>query len=233
MHARSIIMILILILIIGFATAAKITVAPEGADYSTIQQALNNASDGDIIEVQSGAYVEHVQVLHSVALIGVDTGSGRPVVDANKSSSAITLRANATRIEGFNLTGSGGCGCGNAGILVDSSHNIIQNNILYKNRYGIYIEEGAKNNTLYSNDFLENRVSANDTGGNLWSMEIKEGGLLGLLKSAKLMGNHYSDYDEPGEGCNDTNSDGFCDEARMIGNGPGIDEHPLVVPIIF
>ena len=233
MHARSIIMILILILIIGFATAAKITVAPEGADYSTIQQALNNASDGDIIEVQSGEYVEHVQVLHSVALIGVDTGSGRPVVDANKSSSAITLRANATRIEGFNLTGSGGCGCGNAGILVDSSHNIIQNNVLYKNRYGIYIEEGATNNTLYSNDFLENRVSANDTGGNRWSMEMKEGGLLGLLKGAKLMGNHYSDFDEPGEGCNDTNSDGFCDEPRMFGNGPGIDEHPLVVPIIF
>jgi len=220
-------------MIIGFATAAKITVAPEGADYSTIQQALNNASDGDIIEVQSGEYVEHVQVLHSVALIGVDTGSGRPVVDANKSSSAITLRANATRIEGFNLTGSGGCGCGNAGILVDSSHNIIQNNVLYKNRYGIYIEEGATNNTLYSNDFLENRVSANDTGGNHWSMEMKEGGLLGLLKGAKLMGNHYSDFDEPGEGCNDTNSDGFCDEPRMFGNGPGIDEHPLVVPIIF
>ena len=231
MHARSIIMILILILIIGFATAAKITVAPEGADYSTIQQALNNASDGDIIEVQSGAYVEHVSIQHSVALIGVDTGSGRPVVDANKSSSAITLRANATRIEGFNLTGSGGCGCGNAGILVDSSNNIIQNNILYKNRYGIYIEEGAVNNTLYSNDFLENRVSANDTGGNRWGMEIKEGGLFGLLKSAKLVGNHYSDFDEPGEGCNDTNSDGFCDEPRMIRDGPGIDEHPLVAPI--
>ncbi len=231
MHARSIIMILILILIIGFANAARITVAPEDADYSSIQEALNNASDGDIIEVQSGVYVEHVNVLHSVALIGVDTGSGRPVVDANKSSSAITLRANGTRIEGFNLTGSGGCGCGNAGILVDSSSNTIQNNVLYKNRYGIYIEEGAKNNTIYSNDFLENRVPANDTGGNSWGTEIKEGGLMGLLKGAKLMGNHYSDFDEPGEGCNDTNSDGFCDEPRMIGNGPGIDEHPLAAPM--
>ncbi|HOI19876.1 MAG: hypothetical protein GKC09_02345 [Methanosarcinales archaeon] len=64
-------------------------------------------------------------VLHSVALIGVDTGSGRPVIDANGSSSAITLRANGTRIEGFNLTGSGGCGCGNAAysstLLITSS----------------------------------------------------------------------------------------------------------------
>ena len=74
---------------------------------------------------------------------------------------------------------------------VDSSNNIIQNNILYKNRYGIYIEEGATNNTLYSNDFLENRVAANDTGGNRWSMEMKEEGLMGLLKGAKLIGNHY------------------------------------------
>ncbi len=224
-------MILILILIIGYANAARISVAPEGADYSSIQQALNNASDGDVIEVQSGHYMEHVHVLHSVALIGLDTGSGRPVVDANKSSTAITLRANGTRIEGFNLTGSGGCGCGNAGILVDSSDNIIRNNILYKNRYGIYIEEGAVNNTIYGNDFLENRVPASDTGGNRWSMEVKEGGLLGLFKAAKPMGNHYSDYDEPDEGCNDTNLDGFCDEARMIGKGPGIDEHPLTAPV--
>ena len=195
-------MILILIAIIGFANAARITVAPEGADYSKIQGALNNASDGDVIEVQSGRYVEHVYILHSVSLIGVDTGSGRPVIDANGSSSAITLRANGTRIEGFNLTGSGGCGCGNAGIFIDSS-----------------------------NDFLGNRVAANDTVGNRWSMEMKEEGLMGLLKGAKVIGNHYSDYDEPGEGCNDTNSDGFCDEPRMIRNGPGIDEHPLVAPI--
>ena len=224
-------MILILIAIIGFANAARITVAPEGADYSKIQRALNNASDGDIIEVQSGIYVEHVYVLHSVALIGVDTGSGRPVIDANGSSSAITLRANGTRIDGFNLTGSGGCGCGNAGIFIDSSDNIILNNILYKNRYGVYIEEGATNNTIHSNDFLKNRVAANDTVGNRWSMEMKEEGLMGLLKGAKIIGNHYSDYDEPGEGCNDTNSDGFCDEPRTIRNGPGIDEHPLVAPI--
>ncbi|WP_348304108.1 hypothetical protein [Methanothrix sp.] len=195
-------MILILIAIIGFANAARITVAPKGADYSKIQGALNNASDGDVIEVQSGRYVEHVYILHSVSLIGVDTGSGRPVIDANGSSSAITLRANGTRIEGFNLTGSGGCGCGNAGIFIDSS-----------------------------NDFLGNRVAANDTVGNRWSMEMKEEGLMGLLKGAKVIGNHYSDYDEPGEGCNDTNSDGFCDEPRMIRNGPGIDEHPLVAPI--
>jgi len=115
--------------------------------------------------------------------------------------------------------------------FIDSSDNIIQNNILYKNRYGIYIEEGATNNTIHSNDFLENRVAANDTVGNRWSMEMKEEGLMGLLKGAKVIGNHYSDYDEPGEGCNDTNSDGFCDEPRTIRNGPGIDEHPLVAPI--
>ena len=83
----------------------------------------------------------------------------------------------------------------------------------------IYIEEGATNNTIHSNDFLENRVAANDTVGNRWSMEMKEEGLMGLLKGAKIIGNHYSDYDEPGEGCNDTNSDGFCDEPRTIGNG--------------
>lgn len=230
MHVRSIIMILILTLIIGFANADRMTVAPQGADYSTIQQSLNNASDGDVIEVHSGVYKEHVHIQHSVVLLGVDTGSGLPVVNANGSSSAITIRANGTNVEGFNLTGSGGCGCGNAGIAVNSYDNIIKNNILYKNKYGIYIEPGMMNNTLYSNDFLENKIAANDTGGNRWSVEARGEGLIGFLRGAKLIGNHFSDYDEPGEGCNDTNSDGFCDEPRMIRDGPGIDEHPSVSP---
>ena len=76
-------LIIILILILGFANAAKITVGPKDADYSVIQQAVDNASAGDIVEVQSGVYHENVYFFNMpVTLLGVDTGKGLPVVDA-------------------------------------------------------------------------------------------------------------------------------------------------------
>jgi parallel beta-helix repeat protein len=227
--------IIILILILGFANAAEITVGPEDADYSVIQQAADNASTGDLIEVQSGTYRENVHLFHAVTLQGIDTGKGLPVVDAGRSGSAITILSNDTTVNGFNLTNSGHCGCGNAGILVESYNNTIRNNVIFKNKYGIYVRPGKTNNTFVSNDFVENEIlTANETSGNRWSEGEKAEGLQGLLSfiaGAKVIGNHYSDYDEPGEGCNDTNNDGFCDVPRNIGNGSAFDNHPSISPL--
>lgn len=228
-------LIIILILILGFANAAKITVGPKDANYSVIQQAVDNASTGDIVEVQSGVYRENVYVFNTIKLLGVDTGKGLPVVNANRSGSAITVLSNETTVSGFNLTGSGHCGCGNAGIMVESYNNTIRNNVIFKNKYGIYVRPGKTNNTFLSNDLLENEIlTANETSGNRWSEGEKAGGLQGLLSlitGAKVIGNHYSDYDEPGEGCNDTNNDGFCDLPRNIGNGSAFDNHPSISPL--
>jgi parallel beta-helix repeat protein len=228
-------LIIILILILGFANAAKITVGPKDANYSVIQQAVDNASAGDIVEVQSGVYRENVYVFNTVKLLGVDTGKGLPVVNANGSGSAITVLSNDTTVSGFNLTGSGHCGCGNAGVMVESYNNTVQKNVIFKNKYGIYIRPGKTNNTFLSNDLLANEIlTANETSGNRWSEGEKAVGLRGLLSlitGAKVIGNHYSDYDEPGEGCNDTDNDGFCDLPRNIGNGSAVDSYPSISPL--
>ena len=104
-------LIIILILMLGAASAAKITVGPENADYAKIQQAIDNATNGDVIEVHSGTYHENVYVFKPVALLGVDTGQGMPLVDASGAGSVITLASNGTTVEGFNVTDSGHCGC--------------------------------------------------------------------------------------------------------------------------
>ena len=154
----------------GICDAAEITVGPMDADYSVIQQAVDNASAGDIVEVQSGVYRENLYFFNMpVTLLGVDTGKGLPVVDAGGSSSAITLLSNDTTVSGFNLTNSGHCGCGNAGILVESFNNTIRNNVIFKNKYGIFVRPGKTNNTFLSNDLLDNEISANDTSLNRWS----------------------------------------------------------------
>jgi len=207
-------------------------VGPKDADYSHIQQAIDNSSQGDIIEVQSGLYRENVYVYKTLTLQGIDTGSGLPVVDAGGSGSVISMTSNDTIVKGFNITGSGGCGCGNAGVKVQSSNNIVQGNIIYKNKYGIYIQSDCENNTFLSNDLLDNEIAVSDSGiNNRWNGSVPKAGLqslLALISGSQVAGNHYSDYDEMAEGCNDTNQDKICDQPRMIGSGPGMDNYPSV-----
>ena len=222
-------LLLILILILGSAHAAIITVGPADEDYSRIQEAINNASVGDIIEVHSGTYLERLRFTKALTLIGLDTGQGMPLIDGNGSSSVITLSANGSTVQGFNLTGSGHCGCGSAGIQVTSSNNTVLDNVLYKNKYGIYVKPSAINNTFFSNVFLDNDITASDSGNNSWSSIEKAEGLhklSELLLGKRVQGNYYSDYDEPEEGCNDTNSDGFCDQPRNISGGSSVDQYP-------
>lgn len=228
-------LILIPILVLGFSSASKITVGPKDADYSRIQQAIDNCSQGDTIEVQSGVYRENLHISKTLALQGIDSGKGLPVVDAGGSGSVISITSNDSIVKGFNITGSGGCGCGNAGIKVTSSNNIVQGNIIYKNKYGIYIQSGAENNTFLSNNLLENEITVSDGGrNNRWNGSMPAEGLQGLLElisGPRAIGNHYSDYDEAKEGCNDTNQDKICDMPRKIGSGPGMDNYPSVSPL--
>jgi parallel beta-helix repeat protein len=227
-------LIIILILIIGMANAAKITVGPANADYAKIQQAVDNATTGDVIEVHSGTYHENVYVFKPVALLGVDTGEGMPLVNADGAGSVITLASNGTTIKGFNVTDSGHCGCGNSGILVDSSDNSVIGNKIYRNKYGIYVKPGMVNNTFLSNDLLENNITSFDNGGNHWDADASAKKVESIMRqntSLPARGNHYSDYDEPAEGCNDTNKDGFCDLPRKIEGGSGQDNHSSILPV--
>ena len=69
--------ILIFFLICGSAFAATITVQPG----ESIQEAIDQASSGDIIEVMSGTYQGNLDIKKET-LIGIDSGDGMPVIDA-------------------------------------------------------------------------------------------------------------------------------------------------------
>jgi nitrous oxidase accessory protein len=170
-------LLITLILIIGSVQAAKITVGPADEDYPQIQKAIDNSTNGDVIEVHSGTYPECLNVFKAVNLIGVDTGDGLPVINANGLGSAITLMAPGSTVKGFNLTGSTGCACSrNAGIQVVSGNNTIIDNVIYRNKYGIYVQQGYVNNTFISNDLLENQIAARDQGGNSWNSSSRKSG---------------------------------------------------------
>jgi parallel beta-helix repeat protein len=219
--------ILTVILLVGSVLAATIVVCPSGCNYSIIQQAIDSSHAGDTILVQSGTYHENVYVSKGIILRGVDTGKGKPVVNARGSGSVITLYADNVTLEGFNATGSVSCGCGNAGIKIMSNNSTIIGNTAYENKYGIYCGNHMGNN-IYRNDLVKNNISAYDEGKNMWYADtVAENGIARLATGHKLVGNYYSDFDQPGQGCNDTNRDGICDSPFKIKGGSNVDKYPL------
>jgi parallel beta-helix repeat protein len=224
--------LIIIFLILGSTNASKISVGAENSDYINIQQAINNASPKDIIEVQSGTYHENIIVFQDVSLIGINTGKGLPVIDADGGGSVVMLLADGITLEGFNITNSGHCECGNAGIYVRSNNSNVFNNIIYRNMYGIYVTKGKRDNRFFLNELVDNNITAYDCGENKWEACVAFGDNQDLLKSLAspvICGNYYSDYDEPKEGCYDVDKDGFCDKPRHITGGHSIDNHPSEV----
>ena len=76
-----------------------------GADFTRIQDAINASNPGDTIEVRSGTYYENVDIDNELILTGIDTGSGKPVVDAGGIGSVITISADGCVLNGFTVTG--------------------------------------------------------------------------------------------------------------------------------
>jgi parallel beta-helix repeat protein len=133
------------LLLVAGANAATITV-PD--DYAKIQWAIDNATTGDTILVHSGIYYENLNVTKQLILKGVDTGEGKPTVNAVENKNAITLSADKITLEGFNVVGN----YPTTRIAVNSNDNIINNNIVSNldDGYGIYLYY-SNNNMLDSN----------------------------------------------------------------------------------
>ncbi|MCD6246922.1 MAG: right-handed parallel beta-helix repeat-containing protein, partial [Candidatus Diapherotrites archaeon] len=81
------------------------------------------------------------------------------------------------------------------GIYIDSSsvaNNIIKDNNIYENSYGIYIEESSTN--LIYNNYFANTINAVDESGNAqdWNIAKQEG--TNIVGKPYLGGNYWSDY---------------------------------------
>ncbi len=147
-------------------------------DYPTIQEAINNAADGDTIVVYPGTYTENIIVNKSVAIIG---HAGSIVTSTDWSLPVFRVTANNVHIEGFNITGDAdagvdlenvvGCVIINNTIKVDSEVGVnlknttncnISNNIVDD---GIYLEN-SPDNVLWNNYLTGNGISI-DSSPNL------------------------------------------------------------------
>ncbi len=131
------------------------------ASDAPIQAAVDNATAGDSIYVDSGTYHENVVVNKQLTLRGIDM----PVVDACGGVSAVTLDADGITLDGFATTDSGHAGevvqadGVYAGIEVTSNNNIITNNTANNSDgNGIKLYH-SRNNTLRNNLMSGNRYN--------------------------------------------------------------------------
>ena len=149
----SILIVSVTILVLCFAGTASATnwsVDDNGvADCTSIQEAINNAKDGDTILVHSGVYYENVVVDKLVTLMGI----GQPVVDAGEKGDAIRLTADGITLAGFNATTYG---WGTTVIKVTSNNNSLLNNTCFNRGFDENLWDYSIDLTNSSNNSLSN-----------------------------------------------------------------------------
>ena len=129
--------------------------------YKTIQKALDVAEDGDIIYIFGGFYQEDLIINKHVRIVGsideVDT-----VIDSRFDKRyLIEVTADHVTIEGLTVSDSDDSTTSPIGALIclkSNSNQIINNNIVNTNSYGIYIDPNSKNNLISRNYINNTRV---------------------------------------------------------------------------
>ncbi|RCV65429.1 nitrous oxidase accessory protein [Methanophagales archaeon] len=182
----------------------------------SIQDAIDAANSSDSIEVYSGTYYETVNVNKQLVLRGVDTGEGKPIVDAGGAGSAIILCADGIVLDGFEVTNAG-TGSGSsisqdgsratvtlpdsaeAGIkVISNGNNIKHNDVINNNWYGIDLHESS-NNSIEDNNVSNNNwyginleSSRNNTISNCTASNNEGGIILFCSNSNTITGNAES-----------------------------------------
>lgn len=153
---RMILCIAVICVTMNSIQSEVISVCEDGCNYTSINSGIDSAKSGDIVEIHSGIYRENVEISKQIILRGIDTGEGKPVVDAGRKGSAITLSADGIVLDGFVVKNAQGHPFIEwAGIKVKSNNNIISNSLATYNDNGIFFS-GFENNTISGNNATRN-----------------------------------------------------------------------------
>jgi parallel beta-helix repeat protein len=120
-------------------------------NYSNIQDAIDNASDGDTIYVYNGTYKENILIKKILNLVGESRNN--VVIDGGNSGNTIKITVNNVSVSSFTIK-NGGIGV----YIVRSSNQTIYNNKIIDNWEGVGLLESSGTNistNIISNNFFE------------------------------------------------------------------------------
>jgi parallel beta-helix repeat protein len=138
-------------------------------NYTTIQDAVNDTSDGDTVFVYRGIYSHFfypgdaidytccVVINHSINLFGED--KYETIIDGPGNFDVVSIEANHVMVNGFTIEHGGipGTGAYGRGIHNFRSNNInISDNIIRDNYIGILIYEEVENLSIFDNIIQDN-----------------------------------------------------------------------------
>ena len=129
------------------------------ANFSSIQNAIENAYDNDTIIVNAGIYNEHLHIDRSISLIGEKKES--TIINGSGSGDVVLISADFVNFSSFTIRNAGDSGFPeyDAALQIDADHILIDNIILFGNSYGIYCYNGS------FNTFDNNRISSSGEYG--------------------------------------------------------------------
>jgi parallel beta-helix repeat protein len=151
-------------------------------NYSKIQDAIDDAGDGDTVFVYNGTYYENIEVDKTISLIGEDRYT--TIIDGGKTGSVVNISKNNVTITNFTIKVSGNT-IDDGGIRINSDNNLISGNILNGNSVGVKFYGSYYNNIIVNNKFknnycgivgacpgnvfMNNNFSNNNVGIMMWS----------------------------------------------------------------
>ena len=125
-------------------------------NYTRIQDAIDNATDGDTVYVYNGVYLENVVINKSLNVVGQNKTT--TIIDGGQNGDVVWVSADWVYINRFTIKNSSSLSSGVK--IYTQSNNSVIDNIITNNRIGISLEYSGDNNLI-----LENTITANQYRG--------------------------------------------------------------------
>lgn len=153
-----------LILFAVLPTQAEVLQVGAGHSFKTINSAIAVAKAGDTIEVYAGIYAENVKIDKTLTIEGV----GNPTIKGSGKGSVIEVTADNCKVSKIKVETSGGDLVNeDAGLLLRSSGNTVEDLELRDILFGIYLLNSANNKIRRNRIFGRTELESGSRGGGI------------------------------------------------------------------